>query len=269
MFVAFSPPSLFPSIPSIISVILIIQQTERFCDLLFKACSQGKTPINIARGFRAVALDIIQDFVFDWVPAHLRGLRDEKFDTLFVHTTFDVMDWTAWCFRNFPILLEFSNKLPQRLRQRLFPGEGANIKSFEVLTRFLYPPGYSFYQTNRKLEQAITEMVRDNLACGTEWRRESLLSRMAGKVNLLQLTSECMGTMFGGVINMANMLPYGAFRVCTDEDIEQKLYEELVSIWPSPNDAIPAFDRLEKLPHLVRFASLPSCILNIHLNFVP
>lgn len=95
-------------------------------------------PTNIARAFRAVALDIIQDFVFDYVPDHLRGLKDENFNTLFVRTTFDVMDWTAWCFRNFPSALIVSDKfVPQWLRRRILPGEAANVESFNVrLPRF-------------------------------------------------------------------------------------------------------------------------------------
>jgi hypothetical protein len=224
------------------------------CNLIFKASHQGKTPVNIARGFRAVALDIIQDFVFDSVPAHLRGLRDETFDTLFVHTTFDVMDWTAWCFRNFPLSLAFSNKLSQWLRRYLFPGEAANIESFSVrvhpIPRWI-PDRVDLARLTTIWNQTITQIVSENLACAPNWRRESLLSRMAGKIDLTQMTAECMGTMFGGVINLANMLPYGAFRVCQDDALQQGLYDELVSVWPNLNEAIPPYDRLEKLPLLV------------------
>lgn len=101
--------------------------------LLNKIAAGGQNPvINIARAFRAVALDVVQDFVFDNVPPHLRGMRDETFNTLFVNTTWDVMDWTAWCFRNYPLALSFSNKLPQSVRRVLFPGEAANIESFNA-----------------------------------------------------------------------------------------------------------------------------------------
>ncbi|KAK6823230.1 hypothetical protein RU639_006152 [Aspergillus parasiticus] len=93
------------------------------------------------------------------------------------------MDWTAWCFRNFPLSLEFSNKLPQWLRRILFPGEAANIESFKEITR----------------------IVQDNLACASDWHQDSILSRMAGKIDLQQMTSECMGTMFH-VIKGSKML---------------------------------------------------------------
>lgn len=70
--------------------------------------------------------------MYQYVPAHHRGLTNENFDALFVDTTFDVMDWTAWCFRNFPLMLSISNQLPQWLRRKLLPGEAANIESFDV-----------------------------------------------------------------------------------------------------------------------------------------
>ena len=74
---------------------------------------------------------------------------------------------------------------------------------------------------------------------------------MANKVTLTQLTSECMGTMFGGVINLANMLPYGAFCVCENETLQEELYQELKSIWQNADNAIPSYERLTALPLLV------------------
>jgi hypothetical protein len=101
-------------------------------DLLMKRIARDPRPVNIARAFRAVALDVIQDFTFDFVPHHLRGLQDDTFHSIYTHTTWDVMDWTAYCFRNWPLTLTFSNQLPQWLRKRMFPGEAANIESFDV-----------------------------------------------------------------------------------------------------------------------------------------
>lgn len=102
------------------------------CDLLLLKSRKANGPINIARGLRAVALDIIQDFVFDFVPDDLRGMKDEEFDTLFVDTTWDVMDWTAWCFRNFPFALTLSEYLPLSWKRVILPGEAANVESFNV-----------------------------------------------------------------------------------------------------------------------------------------
>lgn len=75
---------------------------------------------------------------------------------------------------------------------------------------------------------------------------------MANEVTLAQLTAECMGTMFGGVINLANMLPYGAFCVCDQGTLQDELYEELESIWKNADDPIPSYEQLTDLPLLVR-----------------
>lgn len=78
------------------------------------------------------------------------------------------------------------------------------------------------------------------------------MSRLAGKVTADQLTAECMGTMFGGVINIANMLPYGAFCVSQDPALQQELFDELESVWTNPNDPVPNYTQLCQLPVLVR-----------------
>lgn len=205
----------------------IVQNAQNLEQVLIRN-SSGSRPVNIARAFRAVALDVIQDFVFEHVPDDLRGLKEEGFNTLFVRATWDVMDWTAWCFRNFPLALKVSNRLPQLLRQRLFPGEAANVESFDT----------------------ICKLVQENVKSGPKWTRDSLLSRIAGKVTTPQLTAECMGTMFGGVINLANMLPYGAFNVCRDPVLQEDLYRELKSIWVDPNSPIPPYAVLQDLPIL-------------------
>ncbi|KAG0647043.1 Cytochrome P450 monooxygenase BOT1 [Hyphodiscus hymeniophilus] len=205
---------------------VIRNHSNRLCALFLKGAS-GAKPVNVARGFRAVALDIAQEFVYGYVPGHLQGLKSEKFETLLVDTTFDVMDWTAWCFRNFPLTLSLSNNLPQWLRKKIFPGEAANIASFEV----------------------ILQLVKENLVT-PHWKRDCFLSRFANVVPISSLTSECQGTVFGGVINLANMLPYGAFCVCEDDEMQQLLYEELKAIWPNAEDEIPTFEQLQKLPIL-------------------
>lgn len=85
-----------------------------------------------------------------------------------------------------------------------------------------------------------------------------MLRRMAGHVPVSQLTSDCMGTMFGGVINLANMLPYGVFCVCEQGDMQERLYREICSIWPDKSQEIPSYDFLCQQPLLVCFVSKPA-----------
>lgn len=60
-----------------------------------------------------------------------------------------------------------------------------------------------------------------------------------------------MGTVFGGVINLANMLPYSTFMVAEDKVLTNDVYEELKSIWPNADDPIPNFQQLAGLKLLV------------------
>lgn len=97
-------------------------------------------------------------------------------------------------------------------------------------------------------------MVEDNVKRAPDSKRDTFLSRFANKIPLLQLTSECQGTVFGGVINLANMLPYGTFKVAETEALRESVYEELKSIWPNPDDPSPTFQQLASLPLLVSFS---------------
>lgn len=78
-----------------------------------------------------------------------------------------------------------------------------------------------------------------------------MLSRMANKVSLTKLASEYVCMMFGVVINLANMLPYGVFCVASDEALDAALLAELYLIWPSADAPIPAYSELITLPILV------------------
>jgi hypothetical protein len=99
--------------------------------------------------------------------------------------------------------------------------------------------------------QTIMALVARNATAGPMWNRDSLLSRMASKLTLSQLTAECMGTMFGGVINLANMLPYGCFCVCERSGLQEALFDELLSIWEDPNADVPNYSQLAGLTILV------------------
>lgn len=105
-------------------------------------------------------LDIVQDFIYDHVPDYLRGLKDENFDTLFVRTSFDIMDWTVWCFRNFPFTLTFSKMAPQWVRRCILPGEAANVELLNVrfpTVPFLFLP--SLLISPATLLYAILDLV--------------------------------------------------------------------------------------------------------------
>ena len=53
------------------------------------------------------------------------------------------------------------------------------------------------------------------------------------------------------------MLPYGAFCVCEDAVLQQKLYEELKGVWPDVNAEGPSYEQLVGLEVLVCWKLFP------------
>lgn len=96
----------------------------------------------------------------------------------------------------------------------------------------------------------MQQLVKENLET-PHWKRDCFLSRFAHTIPITALTAECQGTVFGGVINLANMLPYGVFCVCEDDVMQETLSEEFQAVWPNAAGSIPNYKGLQKLPLLV------------------
>jgi hypothetical protein len=82
-------------------------------------------------------------------------------------------------------------------------------------------------------------------------KRDTLISKLANKVTLPELTSECIGTLYGGIIDLSNMLPFGCFSVGRDETLQDNLFVELRSIWEDVDEIMPSYYQLKQLPVLV------------------
>lgn len=75
------------------------------------------------------------------------------------------------------------------------------------------------------------------------------------------LISEALVTMWGGIIDMANLLPYGTFKVAQDTELCERIYEEIRTVWQNINDPVPSYEVLRHLPYLV------SNLLLLFINF--
>jgi len=85
---------------------------EQFSQLL-SVNVQANRPSNLALGYRSLALQIINDFVFSSLPSQFKSIADENFDDpLTVATSYSV-NWTVWFFRNFPKLQGLLFKFPR------------------------------------------------------------------------------------------------------------------------------------------------------------
>ncbi|KAJ5518584.1 Cytochrome P450 E-class group I [Penicillium expansum] len=104
---------------------IVRRNVQRFCDLL--QCSMGnEKPIELALGYRGLALDIINEFIFAVIPDNLRGLENEKFRNPLSMSTYYSFDWTMWLMRNFPLTChfhDFASYLPLQSQIQLRPTE--------------------------------------------------------------------------------------------------------------------------------------------------
>jgi hypothetical protein len=69
--------------------------------------------------------------------------------------------------------------------------------------------------------------------------------------------SEAEVTMWGGIIDLSNILPYGTFEVSQSATLQEKLYEELRGVWPDASSPVPSYEVLRHLPYLVSQALYP------------
>lgn len=80
---------------------------------------EANRPIELALGYRGLALDIINEFIFPVIPDSLRGLENEKFRNALAMSTYYSFDWTMWLMRNFPLTIHFhdiASYLPSSLK---------------------------------------------------------------------------------------------------------------------------------------------------------
>ena len=73
------------------------------------------------------------------------------------------------------------------------------------------------------------------------------------------LASEAVVTMWGGIIDLSNIVPFGTFMISQDLQLQQRLYEELKSTWADLNTPVPSYEILRHLPLLV--SALSSILL--------
>ncbi|KAK4870265.1 hypothetical protein LT330_005319 [Penicillium expansum] len=213
---------------------IVRRNVQRFCDLL--QCSMGnEKPIELALGYRGLALDIINEFIFAVIPDNLRGLENEKFRNPLSMSTYYSFDWTMWLMRNFPLTChfhDFASYLPSSLK---FSYDQRNVMT-ELMTNLLH-----YNLSSPEMNDRAT--LIGNMTKPSSARNGKPLPESA-------LLDEAIGVMHGGVLDISNVLPYGTFHLAQDSEAQQKLYEELKGVWKNPADPIPDHEILRNLPYL-------------------
>lgn len=77
------------------------------------------------------------------------------------------------------------------------------------------------------------------------------MSRFPKDWSLDYLVTECTATILGGVIDPSNVFQYGIFRLCEDQALQERLCQEIETVWAYGSGEIPETRVLKELPLLV------------------
>ena len=127
-----------------------------------------------------------------------------------------------------------------------------------------------FEPTPSTSKQIIEDLVRYEKDQNTPKNMDSMLQRLinahlesklegATPFSDVVLASEAVVTMWGGIIDLSNIVPFGTFMISQDLQLQQRLYEELKSTWADLNTPVPSYEVLRHLPLLV--SALSSILL--------
>ena len=92
-------------------------KVNRFC-ILLQESSHLQKPCNLAFGYRALLLDIINHFIFGECFDEFQGLNDRDFTSPLTRATYDYFDWTFWAIRNIPYAETILKCVPHHIRSR-------------------------------------------------------------------------------------------------------------------------------------------------------
>lgn len=98
--------------------------------------------------------------------------------------------------------------------------------------------------------QVTTDVTKQRLEAD-KWTRDCFLSRFGKEWPLDYLVTECTATILGGVIDPSNVFQYGIFRLCEDKAMQQRICDEISTVWPRGSSEIPDTRVLKELPLLV------------------
>ncbi|KAJ5290959.1 cytochrome P450 [Penicillium angulare] len=219
---------------------MIKSHVQRFRDLLFKTAEKDEV-CQLSFGFRSVLLAIVNEFTFASLPENMDTLQDESFCHPLTLTTHYSATWLIWLGRNFPLLAMLVYMLPWKVFSLLSGSCAISPQFMEILTEITRNDVKSI-STNGPKETFLHRLATRSLdgrfvADGTALPESILIE-------------EALSTMLGGTLDMANALPYGTFCVSQNEELQEKIFQELKSVWPDSSTTLPDYDTLRHLPLL-------------------
>ncbi|KAM4064615.1 cytochrome p450 [Hirsutella rhossiliensis] len=193
---------------------------------MFKKISyaQHQKPVNLAMGYRSLFLKIINDFIFSSIPETMRSLANQDFDDPLCLATFAAINWTEWFSTNFPRLNMLALQLPRRLVSLVTTG---------------YDPTFQVYDSEVP-QQIVRELVQHEKHSKTAKNTNCLMQRFINAhlesksqntvpLSEVVLEDETILTMYGGIVDLANIKIHGFnkdfTRSSTHRSLHTKFYD--------------------------------------------
>ncbi|PKS11144.1 hypothetical protein jhhlp_002905 [Lomentospora prolificans] len=187
-----------------------------------------------------VQASISNDFIFSDVPDEFKSLKSEAFDDPLTIATYGAINWTVWFSRNFPKLQVLVSSIPRSFLSRFTGAFEPTLDVTDIMTALVR---HEKREGAPKRENCMMQRLI-NAHLGDKSKSKEPLSEAA-------LEAEAEVTMWGGIIDLSNILPFGTFMVSQSPQLQQELYEELRSAWPDIRAPAPLYEDLRQLPILV------------------
>ncbi|CEJ89989.1 hypothetical protein VHEMI05802 [[Torrubiella] hemipterigena] len=181
---------------------------------------------------------IINEFMFSSVLKHLKSLVDDNFDDPLSVASTAAVNWTLWLTRNFHIT-GYLGYLPDWVLKR-FPYSFESLREGGQMIIELTVHEHDLADV--KNPDCMTQrLIRAHLDCK---------SYAGAPMSIELVASEAEITMWGGIVDLGNIMPLGSFHTASDDDLQYRLYCELKSVWPDIDAAPSDYMTLRKLPLL-------------------
>ncbi|KAL2061094.1 hypothetical protein VTL71DRAFT_9146 [Oculimacula yallundae] len=200
---------------------MIKKSLDRF-SVLLSLQAQRQQPCNLDMGYRSLFMKIVNDFMFSDIPDKLRSLQNEHFDDPLSLAAERDINWTAWADRNFPNL--------SAIFHRLVP-----LVALIMATLVQHEQDPSKPKNPDSMMQRLMTSHLDSKSDDSTPLSNTVLE------------AEATVTMWGGILDLSNILPYGTFMIAQDKILQSRLHDELRTVWPDFKTEVPSYEVLREL----------------------
>ncbi|KAK6340542.1 hypothetical protein TWF696_008869 [Orbilia brochopaga] len=215
---------------------LIQGKVSRFLDRLVDAAHDG-TPVNLTRGFRCLACDIITSYSYEqcfdaiddpsfspeWLLAFESLVRTQSIQTVF-----------PWFFSVLGYALQF---LPRESARVISPAVAHMVDFLDVCRAAVLKQKQRWMVGEREIVTIFEQLFQDDPKKGRKKATDD------------ELAAEAMLTVSAGMDTTGHALTLAAYHIMKNQDVQARLLAELKTVMPTPTSPVEE-ETLDHLPFL-------------------